>query len=46
MRDCDWKGSLKLRFRWLHLRREWGRYCFITDCTGETLASWWEWENP
>jgi len=42
----DWRGALKRRFRWLKLRFEWGRYCYIVNQFGEDREVWFEWENP
>lgn len=41
-KNADWKGKLERRFVLLRLRREWGRWCYRTDCCGETKACWWE----
>lgn len=41
-RDADWKGKLHRRFVLLHWRHEWGRWCYQTDCCGETKKCWWE----
>jgi hypothetical protein len=40
--NADWKGKLERRFVLSRLRREWGRWCYRTDCCGETKACWWE----
>jgi hypothetical protein len=40
--NADWKGKLEHRFVLTRLRREWGRWCYRTDCCGETKACWWE----
>jgi hypothetical protein len=40
--NADWKGKLERRFVLLRLRHEWGRWCYRTDCCGETKACWWE----
>lgn len=45
-RSADWKGGICRRFSFKRLRIEWGRYCFRTDCMGETRACWWEPETP
>lgn len=34
------------RFRWLRLRREYGRWCYETNGLGDILNTWWEWERP
>jgi hypothetical protein len=39
---ADWKGARRKRWSWLRWRFEWGRYCFRTDCNGDTLESWFE----
>ena len=44
-RNADWAGKIHKRFRWLRFRFEWGRRCYKTDCCGDTLESWWEWEQ-
>jgi hypothetical protein len=41
-KNADWKGKLERRFVLRRLRREWGRWCYRTDCCGETRACWWE----
>lgn len=40
--NADWKGKLERRFVLTRLRREWGRWCYRTNCFGETKACWWE----
>jgi hypothetical protein len=40
--NADWKGRLEKRFVLLKLKREWGRWCYRTDCCGDTKAMWWE----
>jgi hypothetical protein len=40
--NTDWKGKLERRFVLLRLQQEWGRWCYRTDCCGETKACWWE----
>jgi hypothetical protein len=42
---ADWKGALRRRWSWRHWRLEWSRYCFRTNCNGDTLESWWEPES-
>lgn len=42
-RFADWKGALEKRFRWRSFRFEWGRYCYKTNCCGDTTDCWWEW---
>jgi len=44
-KDSDWKGAIRKKFRWSTLQFEFGRMCFITDCAGRELKSWWEWED-
>lgn len=44
-KHADWKGRIERRFRWKNLRFEYGRYCYKTDCGGDILNSWWEWEK-
>lgn len=44
-KDADWKGALRLRFRWSSLSFEWGRLCEKTNALGHVRASWWEWES-
>jgi len=41
----DWGGRLERRFRWRHLRFEWGRWNYETDCCGGTVRHWWVWES-
>ena len=43
-RYADWKGKLKKRWSWKKFRFAWGRWCYQTNCCGDTLARWWEWE--
>jgi hypothetical protein len=42
VRCADWKGALQRRFVLARFRFEWGRWCYQTDCCGQTRASWWE----
>ena len=42
---ADWKGMLKRRFRWRRFRYEYGRWCFRTDCCGNTISQRFEWEK-
>jgi len=42
--QASWKGRLRKQFRWRTFRREFGRWCWITNAYGETLKTWWEWE--
>lgn len=49
VRNCeaDWKGKAERRFRWLTLRLEWGRVCYIVHpVEGQRDKVWWEWEKP
>jgi hypothetical protein len=39
--DADWIGKLERRFVWKHFRFEWGRWHYVTNCCGDTLARWW-----
>lgn len=41
----DWIGKIEKKFRWRHLRFEYGNWCYITNYCGETIAYWWVWEN-
>jgi len=43
--DPDWKGAIRKKFRWRHLKFEWGRWCYKTDCFGKENKVWWEWED-
>jgi hypothetical protein len=42
--ECDWRGMLRKRWRWLRWRFEWGRYCTRSNAFG-TGPVWWEWEG-
>lgn len=44
-RYADWKGKIEKRFRISKWRFENGRYCYTTNCCGDTIECWWEWEN-
>lgn len=39
---ADWKGRLQRRFVLHRMRSEWGRWCYQTNCCGETRNVWWE----
>ena len=46
MKDPDWKGKLQKRFRWLKLRFEWGRWCYIIEpIANDRDTIWWEKED-
>jgi len=45
--EADWTGALKKRFRWKHLRFEWGRYNYVVHpVEGIPDKTWWVWEKP
>lgn len=43
-READWGGRLRRRFCWRLFRMRWGRFKWRTNCCGDTLEEWWEWE--
>lgn len=43
-KHADWKGRRVKRFRWLSFKFQYGRWCYMTNCCGDTLACWFEWE--
>lgn len=43
-RYADWKSGLKCRWNWRKFRFCLGRWCYRTNCCGETVDCWWEWE--
>lgn len=49
-RSCSWKGRVQRRryfaLGWPFIRSGWGRMCYLTNCHGDTLDSWFEWEDP
>jgi hypothetical protein len=38
--DVTWIGMRRRKFNWWRLRFEWGRWHYVTNCCGDTLASW------
>ena len=46
VREADWIGKIEYRFNWRHLRYNYGRWHFNTNCCGETTDKWWVWEKP
>lgn len=45
-REPDWRGKIERRFRWLKLRFDWGRMCYVVHpVEGAPDRSWWEWES-
>lgn len=44
IREADWIGKLEYRFDWKHLKYDYGRWHFNTNCCGETTDKWWVWE--
>lgn len=42
--EADWKGRRKLAFNLWQFKWQYGRECYKTNCHGETVAWWWEWE--
>lgn len=46
VKSADWKGRVQrvwsFSLRWPFIRREWGRWCYRTNCNGDTLAAWFE----
>ena len=43
--NADWKGMLRKRFSWRTFSFRYGRWCFQTNCFGQTVKCWWEWEK-
>jgi hypothetical protein len=45
VKEADWIGKLECRFHWRHLKYNYGRWHFTTNCCGETTDKWWVWED-
>jgi len=46
LKQADWKGAIRKRFRWSTFKFEWGRWCYIVHpVEGGCEYIWWEWEK-